>query len=81
MDGKGFISNPYLNVSSALVNFYASSKSRELDSKLEIMKDEIYKKLKEELRDEFKKELLELKLQCENHKKDEWERIGSPDVK
>jgi DNA-binding transcriptional regulator GbsR (MarR family) len=79
MDGKGFISNPYLNFSSAFLNFYWNSKSREIDNKLEIMKDQIYEKLKEELREEFKKELL--KVQCENHKKDEWERIGSPDIK
>jgi rRNA-processing protein FCF1 len=90
MDGKGYINNPYLSVSSVLSKSYKilirdavrkeyESLSESLSEKL---REEIYTKIREDLVREITEEVYKkLKSETDSLKRDEWERIGSPDIK
>lgn len=90
MDGKGYISNPYLSVSSVLSNYHkiliTDSVKKEFESKYNCLREELYEKLREELYAKLREELAsevykKLKNDLENLRRDDWERIGSPDIK
>jgi hypothetical protein len=94
MDGKGYISNPYLSVSSVLSNYHKilirDSVKKEFENKYDSLRDEMYGKLRDEiyakLRNDLVKDLTDdlhkkLKSDLENLRRDDWERIGSPDIK
>lgn len=82
MDGKGYINNPYLSVSSVLSKSYKILIEDAVRKEFEKLREEIYRKIREDLSREITEEVLKkLKSEMDNLKRDEWERIGSPDIK
>ncbi len=86
MDGKGYINNPYLCVSSVLCKSYKilieDAVRKEYESMGEKLREEIYSKIREDLCREITEEVYKkLKSDMDSVKRDEWERIGSPDIK
>lgn len=86
MDGKGYINNPYLSVSSVLSKSYKilirDAVRKECESLREKLLEEIYTKIREDLVREITEEVYKkLKSDMDSLKRDEWERIGSPDIK
>jgi rRNA-processing protein FCF1 len=86
MDGKGYINNPYLSVSSVLSKSYKilirDAVKKEYESLREKLREEIYTKIREDLVREITEEVYKkLKSDMDSLKRDEWERIGSPDIK
>lgn len=82
MDGKGYISNPYLSSSSILSNYHKILITDSVKKEFQVLKEklieEIYTKFKEDLTREIYNKL---KCELDSIRKDEWERIGSPDIK
>lgn len=74
MDGKGYISNPYLSVSTVMSKSYKILIEDAVKKEFEKLKEELTKEITEEV---YKK----IKGEIENLRRDEWERIGSPDIK
>jgi hypothetical protein len=86
MNGKGYITNPYLSVSSVLSKSYKilieDIVRKEYESMSEKLRQEIYTKIREDLVKEITEEVYKkLKSEIEHLKRDDWERIGSPDIK
>ena len=82
MNGKGYINNPYLSVSSVLSKSYKILIEDAVRKESEKLREEIYSKIREDLSREITEEVYKkLKSDMETVKRDEWERIGSPDIK
>jgi hypothetical protein len=86
MNGKGYINNPYLSASSVLCKSYkiliTEAIRKEYESNSEKLREEIYTKIRQDLVREVTEEVYKkLKSETESGKRDEWERIGSPDIK
>lgn len=82
MDGKGYINNPYLSVSSVLCKSYKILIEDSVRKESEKLREEIYTKIREDLVKEITEEVYKkLKSEMDSLKRDEWERIGSPDIK
>ena len=82
MNGKGYITNPYLSVSSVLSKSYKILIEDAVRKEYESIREEIYTKIREDLVKEITEEVYKkLKSEIDHLKRDDWERIGSPDIK
>jgi len=71
MDGKSF---PYLTSSLILSNYYKVIIRESVKKEIEVLKEKLIEDLTREI-------YTKLKCELDSIRKDEWERIGSPDIK